>query len=349
MSSRRQRSGCAIRCVRPCFGTRPTLSDPSRSPSLAQVREDVLLTPGYPPVYEPTLLRYDQWCRFGDKHFNKLSYKSGFSVQTCKQYFPQPPDLELIDSEDLQELGRELICVEQVAVLNEALCEYHQRKCCRFTPVRFGCHGMLPWRRGGAAMTAEACERSCCDRGGLCSHFVFDEAAEGGPCFHTRKAFRHGECPEGEYPLSGKAVGGKKESHQLTCPTPAWTDVQKMQEMRNVMAGNPDCLDSEPVIKQVDTVFRLCGNSEPLPRPESLGASPTAQSHLFDVQACRDWEARGECLANERYMRRVCPATCRVDGCWDRHYNCRAWAEQGQCEENFQYMIEARRSHPGHP
>lgn len=264
------------------------------------IRDDVLLTPGYPPRYEPTLLRYDQWCKFGDKHFNKLSYKSGFNIQNCKQYFPIPPDLQLLDTTDLEQLGTELICVEQVTVLNEALCEYHKRMCGTFETVSFGCHQMRPWKRG--VQTAEGCERSCSDRGGMCSHFVFDESEPDGPCFHTRKRFRRGECADGSYPLEGKAIAKKKKAQELTCPDPAWNDVQRMQDEYNVLGFAPDCVDTEP--------------------------------------ACLDWEARGECVSNPKYMRRVCPNTCRVEGCWDKHFNCRAWAESGQCEENFQYMVE---------
>ena len=264
------------------------------------IRDDVLLTVGHLPTYEPSLLRYDQWCKFGEKHFNKLSYKSGFNMQNCKQYFPRPPDLQLLDTEDLEELGRELICVEQVTVLNEAICEYHQRVCCTFEKVSFGCHDMRPFRRGNF-MTAEGCERSCCDRGGLCSHWVFDESAADGPCFHTRKPLRLGECADGNYELTGKAVAGRKEIHPLTCPSPAWNDVQTMQEQQNVLGGSASCQDLEP--------------------------------------ACRDWQERGECTSNANYMNRVCPTTCRIEGCWDSHYNCRAWAEQGQCEANFDYMM----------
>ena len=263
------------------------------------IREDVLLTPGNPPVYEPTLLHYDKWCKFGERNFNKLSYKSGFSIQNCRQYFPRPPDLELLLGQDIAELGTELMCIEQVTVLNEALCEYHKRSCCKYETVSFGCHKMRPWKHG--AMTAAGCEKSCCDRGGVCSHFVFDESDAEGPCFHSR--FRRGECAEGEYPLaSGSAVARVKQIYEIECPTPAWSDVQRMQDEQNVLGGTPTCQDTEP--------------------------------------ACADWEAKGECSSNAGYMRLVCPKTCRVEGCWDRHSNCPRWAEIGQCEENFQYMIE---------
>ena len=70
------------------------------------IRQDVLLTPGNPPLHEPTLLHYDQWCKFGERRFNKMSYKSGFSVQNCRQYFPRPPDLEvLLGQKELMGLG----------------------------------------------------------------------------------------------------------------------------------------------------------------------------------------------------------------------------------------------------
>jgi hypothetical protein len=268
------------------------------------IREDVLLTPGNPPMYEPTLLHYDQWCKFGERRFNKLSYKSGFSVQNCRQYFPRPPDLELLlgqkDVMGVGELGTELMCIEQVSVLNEALCEYHKRSCCKYETVSFACHKMRPWKHG-EYLTAAGCEKSCCDRGGVCSHFVFDESNDEGPCFHSR--FRRGECAEGEYPLTSKgAVARVKQKYEIECPTPAWSDVQRMQDEQNVLGGTPTCQDTE--------------------------------------SACEDWAVKGECLSNTGYMRLVCPKTCRVEGCWDRHENCARWADIGQCEENFQYMLE---------
>ena len=268
------------------------------------IRQDVLLTPGNPPLYEPTLLHYDQWCKFGERRFNKMSYKSGFSVQNCRQYFPRPPDLELLLGQKelmgIGELGTELMCIEQVSVLNEALCEYHKRSCCKYETVTFACHKMRPWKHG-EYLTAAGCEKSCCDRGGVCSHFVFDESNDEGPCFHSR--FRRGECAEGEYPLESKsAVARVKQKYEIECPTPAWSDVQRMQDEQNVLGGTPTCQDTE--------------------------------------SACADWEAKGECLSNTGYMRLVCPKTCRVEGCWDRHENCARWADIGQCEENFQYMLE---------
>ena len=268
------------------------------------VRQDVLLTPGNPPLYEPTLLHYDQWCKFGERRFNKMSYKSGFSVHNCRQYFPRPPDLELLVGQKeligIGELGTELMCIEQVSVLNAALCEYHKRSCCKYEKVSFACHKMRPWKHG-EYLTAAGCEKSCCDRGGVCSHFVFDESNDEGPCFHSR--FRRGECAEGEYPLTSKgAIAKVKQQYEIECPTPAWSDVQRMQDEQNVLGGTPTCQDTE--------------------------------------SACEDWEAKGECLSNTGYMRLVCPKTCRVEGCWDRHENCGRWADIGQCEENFQYMLE---------
>ena len=262
------------------------------------IREDVLLTAGDPPLYEPSLLHYDQYCKFGDKHFNKLSYKSGFTAQNCRQYFPRPPDLEELLGQDVQEMGTESICIEQVSVLNEALCEYHKRTCCKWEIADFGCHNMKPWRYG--IRTAAGCEKSCCDRGGGCSHFVWDESAPGGPCFHSR--FKHGDCAEGSYVLTGGQIAKQKLPHDLQCPTPSWNAVQRFQDEHNLLGGAPNCEDTE--------------------------------------RSCRDWEAAGECVSNLGYMRLVCPTTCRVEGCWDRHHNCQAWADMGECEENFQYMIE---------
>jgi len=268
------------------------------------IRQDVLLTPGNPPLHEPTLLHYDQWCKFGERRFNKMSYKSGFSVQNCRQYFPRPPDLEVLLGQKelmgLGEFGTELMCIEQVSVLNEALCEYHKRSCCKYETVSFACHDMRPWKHG-EYLTAEGCEKSCCDRGGVCAHFVFDQSNDQGPCFHSR--FRRGECAEGEYPLTSKgAVARVKQKYEIECPTPAWSDVQRVQDEQNILGGTPTCQDTE--------------------------------------SACEDWEAKGECLSNHEYMRLVCPKACRVEGCWDRHEHCASWADLGQCEENFQYMLE---------
>ena len=78
------------------------------------VHDDIMLFPGYPPDYEPSLLHYGLWCKAGDHSFNKLSYKH-FGVRNCDQYFPEPPDLELILGKSKEELGTELICAPSVA------------------------------------------------------------------------------------------------------------------------------------------------------------------------------------------------------------------------------------------
>ena len=96
------------------------------------VRDDVVMFAGLPPAYEPALIHYGLFCQAGQQTFNKLSYKSGFNVRSCDQYFPEPPSLDSVRGSS--EMGTELVCVEQVAVLNEALCEYHRRTCCKYAP-----------------------------------------------------------------------------------------------------------------------------------------------------------------------------------------------------------------------
>ena len=258
------------------------------------VREDVVLFSGLPPKYEPSLIHYGLFCSAGERTFNKLSYKSGFNVRTCGQYFPEPPSLESLRSSS--DLGLEIVCVEQVSVLNEALCEYHRRTCCDYENVEFGCHSQ---QRRWAARTEEASTcRSCCSRGDKCSHYTFDEGTQ--ECFHSH--FLRNQCADGEFELQGARIGRRKVAHELTCPSPSWSDVQKMQDEENVMGGTSDCSDRHT--------------------------------------QCAAWAADSQCSLNPGFMHVECPETCRVDGCWDRHYHCGQWADMGQCEENFYYMVK---------
>ena len=257
------------------------------------VRDDIVLFAGLSPTYEPSLIHYGLYCQEGQRTFNKLSYKSGFSPSTCEQYFPEPMSLESMRG--LQHPGAELICVELIAVINEALCEYHTRTCCNYETVSYGCHNqqLRPLLR-----TEEACARSCCSRGDKCSHYVF---GADGRCMHSH--FRRGQCGEGELKLEGGVAGHRKIARHIECPAPSWSDVQRVQDEEEALGGVSECKDLYP--------------------------------------ECKRWAQEAQCELNPDFMKTNCPATCRIEGCWNKHTSCEIWAgETGQCEENFQYMLE---------
>ena len=160
--------------------------------------------------------------------------------------------------------------------------------------MSFGCHNqkLRPLLR-----TEEACARSCCSRGDKCSHYVF---GTDGQCIHSQ--YRRGQCGDGEYKLGDGARGYQKVPKQIECPSPSWSDVQRMQDEENVMGGTSDCRDLHP--------------------------------------DCESWAAQSQCEANANFMRANCPMSCRVDGCWDKHVGCKFWADGNQCETNFLFMLD---------
>ena len=262
------------------------------------VRKDILVYAGTTPLYEPSIIHYGLWCQAGERMFNKLSYKSKFDVHSCEQYFPEPPDLQLFLGKEPSAMAVELLCTEQIAVFNEALCEYHGRTCCNWEDVDFACYDQKPMP---LLTTEEACRNRCCDRTGLCTHYVFDPTDSKGPCFHAKMV--RGECREGEFKVENpNAKVQRKVAREVVCPAPSWNDVQRMQDEQNVLGGVYTCEDTD--------------------------------------EACRAWAKSGECITNDGFMLSACPLSCRADGCIDTHISCDRWAESGQCDENFQYMVE---------
>ena len=264
------------------------------------VRDDVVLFAGLSPAYEPSLIHYGLYCQEGQRTFNKLSYKTGFSPSTCEQYFPEPTSLERVH--ELQNPGAELICVEVIAVINEALCEYHTRTCCNYETVSYGCHNqqLRPLLR-----TEEACARSCCSRGDKCSHYVF---GADGRCMHSH--FRRGQCGEGEFKLEGRVAGHRKIARHIECPAPSWSDVQRVQDEELALGtGVSECKDLHPECKRWE------GESQCELNPHFMKTNcPTTcqVEGCWDKRAsCKIWAEKGQCEENFQYMLEHCPVACR--------------------------------------
>jgi len=104
----------------------------------------------------------------------------------------------------------------------------------------------------------------------------------------------------------------------------------------------------EPI---ADTPGPSAPSAEPI--ADNNGVSQTPQPCMDESGDCAAWAARGECAANQAYMRTACRASCGVcmptaaeraaaerRACADVHPMCATWASIGECETNPNFMKE---------
>lgn len=195
--------------------------------------------------------------------------------------------------------------MEQIAALNEALCEYHQRTCCHWEQVHFGCHDQVV--KPGIT-SEEVCRDVCCERASKCMHYTWNPMAAD-PCFHSR--YRAGGCADGEYRLMAPgAVAYAKAYREMQCPTPSWELVQRVQDEQFVVGGIESCLDSKEDCEQWAGAGECERNKRFMHKtcPRSCGAEGCVDRHFH----CLGWAQMGQCRTNFQYMIEVCPYACRL-------------------------------------
>lgn len=76
------------------------------------------------------VLHYGLEFRVGNWSFDKANWRHNDVVNTCWAKFPEPPDPLLLDQSDQDSLRRDLLSIDCVRTLNEALRLHHERSKC---------------------------------------------------------------------------------------------------------------------------------------------------------------------------------------------------------------------------
>lgn len=96
------------------------------------ISNEILIYPGYVPVpgVKYRVFHYGLEFRIGNWSFDKANWRHTDVVNTCWAKFPEPPDASTLDKSDEDSLRRDLLSIECVKTLNEALRLHHQRSKC---------------------------------------------------------------------------------------------------------------------------------------------------------------------------------------------------------------------------
>lgn len=96
------------------------------------IRDDILIYPGYIPVpgVKYRVWHYGLEFRVGNWSFDKAKWRHTDVVNNCWAKFPDPPDPATLEQSDVNALNRDLISIECVKTLNEALRLHHDRSKC---------------------------------------------------------------------------------------------------------------------------------------------------------------------------------------------------------------------------
>ncbi|KAK7373429.1 hypothetical protein VNO80_06836 [Phaseolus coccineus] len=97
------------------------------------INREIMLYPGYVP--EPGIkyraFHYGLEFKVGNWSFDKADWREVDMVNRCWAKFPEPPDPLTLDNNDEENLQRDLLSIECVKTLNEALRLHHEKMDCR--------------------------------------------------------------------------------------------------------------------------------------------------------------------------------------------------------------------------
>ena len=95
-----------------------------------------MLYPGYVPSWgPPRLLHYGLHFKVGDWHFDKAEWREQDMTNNCWQRFPDPPDPATLPATlSSWERDRDIVSIECIRTLNEALHLHHVKRGCRIPP-----------------------------------------------------------------------------------------------------------------------------------------------------------------------------------------------------------------------
>lgn len=96
------------------------------------ISDEILIYPGYVPVpgVKYRVFHYGLEFRVGNWSFDKAKWRHMDVVNKCWAMFPNPPDPSTLDHSNEDSLQRDLLSIECVNSLNEALRSHHERKKC---------------------------------------------------------------------------------------------------------------------------------------------------------------------------------------------------------------------------
>ncbi|KAL0395745.1 UNVERIFIED_CONTAM: Peptidyl serine alpha-galactosyltransferase [Sesamum calycinum] len=96
------------------------------------ISNQILIYPGHVPVpgVKYRVFHYSLEFRVGNWSFNKANWTNSDMVNKCWAKFPDPPDPSTLDRSNEDSVQRDLLSIECVNSLNEALRSHHERKKC---------------------------------------------------------------------------------------------------------------------------------------------------------------------------------------------------------------------------
>lgn len=96
------------------------------------ISDEILIYPGHIPVpgVKYRVFHYSLEFRVGNWSFDKANWTNSDMVNKCWAKFPDPPDPSTLDRSNGDSLQRDLLSIECVNTLNEALRLHHERKKC---------------------------------------------------------------------------------------------------------------------------------------------------------------------------------------------------------------------------
>lgn len=92
-----------------------------------------MLYPGYIPApnVEPRVLHYGLEWTVGNWSFDKVEWHEKDMVNTCWEFFPEPPDVSTLDANRTDLYRRDALGIECVRTINEGLYFHHVKQGCR--------------------------------------------------------------------------------------------------------------------------------------------------------------------------------------------------------------------------
>lgn len=93
---------------------------------------EILLYPGYvpDPGVHYRVFHYGLEFKVGNWSFDKANWRETDLVNTCWAHFPGPPDPSTLDQTDKDAFARDLLSIECIRTLNEALYLHHKKRNC---------------------------------------------------------------------------------------------------------------------------------------------------------------------------------------------------------------------------
>ncbi|WJX65991.1 Peptidyl serine alpha-galactosyltransferase [Trifolium repens] len=95
------------------------------------INSEILIYPGYVPALNVKYRVFHYGLRFsvGNWSFDKADWREVDIVNKCWSKFPDPPEPSTLDQSNQENLRRDMLSIECVKTLNEALELHHKKKC----------------------------------------------------------------------------------------------------------------------------------------------------------------------------------------------------------------------------